>query len=60
MGRPGSQEFAPDLVVGDVVYACAMGQSELLGRAQGRSPPRLPRVLVRAPALACLELGPMW
>jgi len=44
------QDFAPDLVLGDVVYACAMGQSELLGRAQGRSPPRLPRVLVRCPA----------
>ena len=43
------QDFAPDLVLGDVVYACAMGQSELLGRAQGRSPPRLPRVLVRDP-----------
>ena len=46
--QPASQEFAPDLVLGDVVYACAMGQSELLGRAQGRSPPRLPRVLVHA------------
>ncbi|KAK9838454.1 hypothetical protein WJX81_000210 [Elliptochloris bilobata] len=53
-------EFAPDLVVGDVVYACAMGQSELLGRAQGRSPPRLPRVLISAlPLLDPLVPGRM-
>ena len=42
-------------MLGDVVYACAMGQSELLGRAQGRSPPRLPRVLVRHPCSRLMQ-----
>ncbi len=49
------QDFAPDLVVGDVVYSCAMGQSEVLGRMQGRSPPRIPRVLVSNPATDALH-----
>ncbi len=54
----GAQEFDADLLIGDVAYACAMGQSELLRRGEGRG--RLPRVMVSAlPILDPLVPGRM-
>jgi hypothetical protein len=44
------------MLLGDVAYACAMGQSELLGDSRGR----LPRVMVSAlPILDPLVPGRM-
>ena len=52
------QEFDPDVLVGDVAYACALGQSEILRRGEGRG--RLPRVMVSAlPILDPLVPGRM-
>jgi hypothetical protein len=52
------QEFDADVLVGDVAYACALGQSELLRRDEGRG--RLPRVMVSAlPILDPLVPGRM-
>ena len=52
------QEFDADVLVGDVAYACALGQSELLRRGEGRG--RLPRVMVSAlPILDPLVPGRM-
>ena len=52
------QEFDADILVGDVAYACALGQSELLRRGDGRG--RLPRVMVSAlPILDPLVPGRM-
>lgn len=52
------QEFNPDVLVGDVAYACALGQSEILRRGEGRG--RLPRVMVSAlPILDPLVPGRM-
>jgi hypothetical protein len=49
------------VLVGDVAYACALGQSELLRRGEGRErPERLPRVMVSAlPILDPLVPGRM-
>jgi hypothetical protein len=52
------QEFNPDVLVGDVAYACALGQSEILRRGESRG--RLPRVMVSAlPILDPLVPGRM-
>ncbi|CAL5226001.1 g8804 [Coccomyxa viridis] len=52
------KEFDPDVLVGDVAYACALGQSEILRRGEGRG--RLPRVMVSAlPILDPLVPGRM-
>ncbi|CAK0783984.1 hypothetical protein CVIRNUC_007187 [Coccomyxa viridis] len=52
------KEFDADVLVGDVAYACALGQSELLRRGEGRG--RLPRVMVSAlPILDPLVPGRM-
>lgn len=52
------QEFNPDVLVGDVAYACALGLSEILRRGEGRV--RLPRVMVSAlPILDPLVPGRM-
>ena len=52
------QEFDADVLVGDVAYACALGQSELLRRGDSRG--RLPRVMVSAlPILDPLVPGRM-
>ena len=57
-GPLGAQEFDADVLIGDVAYACAMGQSELLRRGEGRG--RLPRVMVSAlPILDPLVPGRM-
>lgn len=46
------------MLIGDVAYACGMGQSELLRRGEGRG--RLPRVMVSAlPILDPLVPGRM-
>ena len=46
------------MLVGDVAYACALGQSEILRRGDGRA--RLPRVMVSAlPILDPLVPGRM-
>ena len=46
------------MLVGDVAYACALGQSEILRRGEGRG--RLPRVMVSAlPILDPLVPGRM-
>ena len=53
-----AQEFDADVLVGDVAYACALGQSEILRRGEGRG--RLPRVMVSAlPILDPLVPGRM-
>ncbi|KAK9902751.1 hypothetical protein WJX75_004835 [Coccomyxa subellipsoidea] len=50
------KEFDAEMLLGDVAYACAMGQSELLGDSRGR----LPRVIVSAlPILDPLVPGRM-
>ncbi|CAL8466391.1 g5927 [Coccomyxa elongata] len=52
------KEFDADVLIGDVAYACGMGQSELLRRGEGRG--RLPRVMVSAlPILDPLVPGRM-
>ena len=61
------QAFNADVLVGDVAYACALGQSELLRRGEGgvgqdgrQRPERVPRVMVSAlPMLDPLVPGRM-